>query len=68
MNRTFIVEECAEDESGRWALDEVTGEHGYIDDERSSFSDMGRQRVCLTVETVQRSPGEEKKRSRQKNR
>ena len=30
MNRTFIVEECAEDESGRWALDEVTGEHGAL--------------------------------------
>ena len=37
MNRTFIVEECAEDEFGRWAVDEVTGEHGHIDDERSCF-------------------------------
>ena len=41
MNRTFIVE-CAEDEFGR-AVDEVTGEHGYID-ERSccrTFVDNG---------------------------
>ena len=37
MNRTFIVEECAEDEFGRWTIDEVAGEHGYIDDERSCF-------------------------------
>ena len=33
-NRTFIVEDCAEDECGRWVTDEVTGERGYIDDER----------------------------------
>ena len=37
MNRTFIVEDCAEDDFGQWATDEVTGEHGYIDDERSCF-------------------------------
>ena len=35
MNRTFIVESYAEDEFGHWATDEVTGEQGYIDDERS---------------------------------
>ena len=34
-NRTFIVEDCAEDEFGQRATDEVTGEQGYIDDERS---------------------------------
>ena len=34
-SRTFIVENCAEDEYGHWAIDEVTGEQGYIDDEGS---------------------------------
>ena len=37
MNRTFIVEDCAEDDLGQWAKDEVTGEQGYVDDERSCF-------------------------------
>ena len=37
MIRTFIVEECAEDEFGRWAINEAAGEHGYINDERSCF-------------------------------
>ena len=37
MNRTFIVEDCAEDDFGQWAIDEVTGEQGYIDDGRSCF-------------------------------
>ena len=37
MNRTFIVENCAEDDFGQWATDEVTGEQGYIDNERSCF-------------------------------
>ena len=32
MNRTFIVEDCAEDEFGHWATDEVTGEQGHIDE------------------------------------
>ena len=36
-NRTFIVENYAEDEFGQWAIDEVTGEQGYIDDEKSCF-------------------------------
>ena len=36
-NRTFIVENYAEDEYGQWPTDEVTGEQGYIDDERSCF-------------------------------
>ena len=36
-NRTFIVEDYPEDEYGQWASDEVTGEQGYIDDERSCF-------------------------------
>ena len=37
MNRTFIVEDYAEDDFGQWAKDEVTGEQGHIDDERSCF-------------------------------
>ena len=36
-NRTFIVEDYPEDEYGQWAIDEATGEQGYIDDERSCF-------------------------------
>ena len=60
MNRTFIVEGCAEDEFGRWAVGEVTVEQGYID-ERSCFSDMGR-RVRVAVQTLKGSTGEEKKR------
>ena len=37
MNRTFIVEDYAEDDFGPWATDEVAGEQGYIDDKRSCF-------------------------------
>ena len=37
MNRTFTVEDYAEDDFGQWAEDEVTGEQGYIDGERSCF-------------------------------
>ena len=33
----FIVEDYAEDEVGQWAKDEVTGEQGYVDDEKSCF-------------------------------
>ena len=36
-SRTFIVEDYAENEFGHGAIDEVTGEQGYIDDERSCF-------------------------------
>ena len=35
FNRTFIVEECSEDDFGQWATDEITAEQGHIDDERS---------------------------------
>ena len=35
MNRTFIVEDCAEDDFGQRSTDEVNGEQGYTDDERS---------------------------------
>ena len=37
MNRIFFVEDYAEDEFGLWAKDEVAGEQGYVDDERSCF-------------------------------
>ena len=37
MNRTFFVEDYAEDELRQRAKDEVTGEQGYVDDERSCF-------------------------------
>ena len=37
MNRSFIAEDYAEDKFGHWAKDEVTGEQGYVDDERSCF-------------------------------
>ena len=37
MNSTSIEEDCAEDEFGQWAKDEMTGEQGYVDDERSCF-------------------------------
>ena len=36
-NRSFLVGESAEDEYGQWATDEITGEQGYVDDERSCF-------------------------------
>ena len=37
MNRTFSVQEYAEDDFGQRAKDEVTGEQGHVDDERSCF-------------------------------
>ena len=37
MNRTFISEDCAEDELRQRAIDDVTGVQGYFDDERSCF-------------------------------
>ena len=37
MNRTFVAEVYAEDDFGHWAMDEITGEQGYVDDERSCF-------------------------------
>ena len=32
-----MAEDCAEDDFGQWAKDEVTDEQGDIDDERSCF-------------------------------
>ena len=37
-NRTFIIENYAEDEYGQRATDEATGAHGYTEEERSYFS------------------------------
>ena len=36
-SKTIIVGIYAEDEFGQWAIDEVTGEQGYVDGERSCF-------------------------------
>ena len=36
-NRTFLVEDCSEDDIGQWAPDEVTGEHAYVDHKKSCF-------------------------------
>ena len=65
-NRTFIVDDFAEDEFGRWAIDEVTGEQGYIDDEKVVLLDIGRQRVYLAVQTVKKSPSEGKRKGKAK--
>ena len=35
--QNFHRKNFAEDEFGQWAIDEVTGEQGYTDDERSCF-------------------------------
>ena len=35
--RPCIVDDYAEDKIGQWAQDEVTGEQGSVDDERSCF-------------------------------
>ena len=37
MNKTFVVEDYGEDEFAQWTKDEVTGEQGHVDDERSCF-------------------------------
>ena len=37
VNRTFIVEEYAEDDFGQWTKNEVASEQGHVDDERSCF-------------------------------
>ena len=37
VNRTSTAEDHAEDDFGQWAKDDVTGEQGYVDDERSCF-------------------------------
>ena len=66
-SRTVIVENFAEDEFGQCAIDEVTGAQGYIDGESFFFFlHMGRERENLAVQTVQRSPSEEKKKEKVK--
>ena len=37
FNRTFIMEECSEDDFGQWATDEITFEQSHVDDEKSCF-------------------------------
>ena len=41
-SRTFVVEDCIEDEFGHWATDEVTGE----------FFGLGTKQVCSAVQTI----------------
>ena len=65
MNKTFIVEDCAEDDFGQWAKDECTGEQGHIFDERSCFWTWD-DTVCLAVQTIQGPPGEVEKRKGKK--
>ena len=37
MNRNFIIKDNAEDDFGHWAKEEVTGEQGHVNDERTCF-------------------------------
>ena len=53
MNRTFIVEDHAEDEFGQRAQGEVTGEQGYVDDERSCFWTWDDTECASVVQTSQ---------------
>ena len=61
MNRTFIVEDYAEDEFGQWVNDEVTGEQGYIDGERSCFWKSDDTECAWQSRPFQGPPGEKKK-------
>ena len=66
-NRTFIVENYAEDESGQRATDEVTGEQGYIDDERSRFWTWDENENTWQSRPLNKSsPSEEMKRQKEK--
>ena len=58
-NRSFIVESYAEDECGQWAIDEVTGEQGYIDDERSCFWTWDDNEHAWQSRPFKRSPCKE---------
>ena len=60
-SRTFIVETYAEDEFGHWAIDEVTGEQGYIDDERSYLLTLDDNEYAWQSRPFKKSPSEEKK-------
>ena len=67
MIRTIIVEDCAEDDFGQRATDEVTGEQSYIDDERSCFG-HGTTMSVPGIPDNSRVAGEEKKRKWQRKR
>ena len=58
MNRTFIVEDYAEDDFGQWAKDEVTGE--LMKDRVSGHG------TTLSVPGSPRPPGDKKKRKGKK--
>ena len=55
------MEDYAEEEFGQWAKDEVTGEQGYIDDERLCFWTWDD-----TVQTIQGPPSEKGEKEREK--
>ena len=61
-SRTFIVENYAEDEFGQWAIDEVPGEQGYIDDGISFFWTWDDNEYTWQSKLFKKSPSEEKKR------
>ena len=62
MNRTFIVEDCTEDDRGQWAKDEVTGKQGYVHDERSCFLTWDDTECAWQSRPFKGPPGEKKKR------
>ena len=63
MSRTFIVADHAQDDFGQRARDEVTGEQGYIDDERSCSLTWDDTECALHSRPfIQGPPGEKKKR------
>ena len=66
MNRTFIVEDYAEEEFRQWAKDEVTGEQDYVDDERSCFWTWADTECAW--QSRQGPPGEKKKRESKRKR
>ena len=65
MNRTFIVEDCSEDDFGQWATDEVTGEQRYVDDGKPCFwtwddNEYARQSRPLRSRLLKRRKGKGK--------
>ena len=69
LNRTFIVEGCSEDDSGQWATDEIIGEQGYVDDEKSCCwtwddNEYAWQSRPLKSRPLKRRKGKEKYKTR----
>ena len=59
-NQSGSAEDFTEDELGRWATDDVTGEQGYVDDEGSCFRTWDNN-VCLAVQIIQDPKSEEER-------